>query len=629
MNVPGTPERPRKDHGPVVLACAMAATILLLRLVSPGTPEIGDGALHYLQAAHAWEHPAILFDHWAKPLYVLLGSPFAQLGHWGMALFNAVLAACTAGVIMALVRRQQAAFAWAVPVVLMPSVQYYYMVFSGMTEILFGLLAVCAVGLLLTHRYGWGLLVASFMPVSRPEYMAVLPVLVAWVAWRREWKALPWALTGIVLYSLLGWHANGDPLWLFTKDPYRGHALYGQGDAWHFLRATDEVLGRPLKWAVCAAVLLWPLVVWRDAERRRMHREVFVLCAIPAAGIWALHSYAWWKGGNGSLGLVRVLATSTPLIVLFVLHVAAAAWRLWVERYKAAMLLFAAGLSVHAAWAVKNLRYWIDVPLPVQYEQEEFERAAERIKKERTTGARVIFLHPYVAVRAELDQWESTDAMMGVPDPAASGLGLRAGDLLQWDTHFGPNEAGIPLSRLLEDTALRVLDMIPQREGWVGAGTEPLGIWLFKRQRAERQWNTDTLFTLGGSLPPPALDLRGGACADSSGDWCAGADEFPLTLDSLTVSRPGVLADEIVVTGRYSVPDPADSTGLFLVFTERLGEGNFSYYQVDLRPGAFELRTTIPHRGAGVVPRLYFWNVAHKPFTVEAFTIVRRSLRQR
>ncbi len=83
------------------------------------------------------------------------------------------------------------------------------------------------------------------------------------------------------------------------------------------------------------------------------------------------------------------------------------------------------------------------------------------------------------------------------------------------------------------------------------------------------------------------------------------------------------------MTGRYSVADPADSTGLFLVFTERVGDSNFSYYQVDLRPGAFELRTTIPHRGAGVVPRLYFWNTGHKPFTVEAFTIARRSLTQR
>lgn len=628
MNVPGTPERPRKDHGPVVLAFAMAGAILLLRLVSPGVPEIGDGALHYLQAAHAWQHPHLLFDHWAKPLYVLFGSPFAQLGHWGMALFNALLAGFTALGMASLIRRQDPLFAWAVPVVLMLAPQYFYMVFSGMTEILFGALTIASVCLLLSGRTKWGLVIASFLPMARPEYIAFLPFAIARVAWKREWRVLPWSLLGIVVYSLLGWYANGDLFWLFTKDPYRGHSIYGHGDFLLFFRSADEIIGRPLKWAVCGVILLWPVLWWRDRDRRRTHMDLLVLAALPALGMWLVHSYAWWKGDNGSLGLVRVLSTSVPLMALFVLHVVSAAWRSWAPAKNWIPVLFIVALSGYSAWAVKNLRHWIKIPLPVQYEQAEFEMAAERIVKERAPGALVSFLHPYVAVRAELDQWEGTDAMMGVPDPAASGLGLRAGDLLQWDTHFGPNEAGIPLSRLLEDTTLRVLDMIPQREGWVGAGTEPLGIWLFKRQHAERQWNTDTLFTLGGPLPPPALDMRGGPCADSSGHWCAGTDEFPLTLDSLSVSRPGVLADEIVVTGRYSVPDPADSTGLFLVFTERLGEGNFSYYQVDLRPGEFELRTTIPHRGAGVVPRLYFWNVAHKPFTVEAFTIARRSLTQ-
>lgn len=612
----------------MVLACALAAMIVLLRSVSPGTPELGDGALHYLQAAHAWKHPHLFFDHWAKPLYVLLGSPFAQLGHWGMALFNAVLAAVTAGSIMNIVRRQQPLFAWAVPVLLLSSVQYYYMVFSGMTEILFGLLAATSVWALLSGRSKWGLIIASFMPVSRPEYIAFLPVAIAWVAWRREWRALPWAFTGIVLYSLLGWPSNGDPLWLFTKDPYRGHTIYGQGDVWHFFRAIDEIIGRPLKWATGLALLAWPLVWWRDRERRSTHVDLIVLAALPALGIWIIHSYAWWKGGNGSLGLVRVLATSTPLIVLFVLHVAAAAWRLSSARVRWALPLFAAGLIAYGGWAVKNLRYWIDVPLPVQYEQEEFALAAQRIKEERAPGARVVFLHPYLAVCAGLDQWDPDDAMMSVPDPGASGLGLAPGDLFEWDTHFGPNEAGIPLDRLLQDTALKVLNMTPQREGFVGAGTEPLGIWLFRREQAQRAWTTDTLYALGDTIRRIARDLRGSDCGDAAPKWCVDGQEFPLTIDSIALSRTGVLADELIVTGSYTVADPADSTGLFLVFTERLGNANFSYYQVELRPGDLELRTTVPHRSEGVVPRLYFWNQQHKAFTVEAFTIARRSLRQ-
>ncbi|MDX5321819.1 MAG: hypothetical protein LPK45_11810, partial [Bacteroidota bacterium] len=51
-----------------------------------------DGVMHHLFARYVPQHPGNLLDHWAKPFYVLLSTPFAQLGFLGSLLFNVLLA---------------------------------------------------------------------------------------------------------------------------------------------------------------------------------------------------------------------------------------------------------------------------------------------------------------------------------------------------------------------------------------------------------------------------------------------------------------------------------------------------------------------------------------------------------
>ena len=48
-----------------------------------GTGDTGDSITHYFYAQYAPLHLELFFNHWAKPLYVLLASPFAQFGFIG------------------------------------------------------------------------------------------------------------------------------------------------------------------------------------------------------------------------------------------------------------------------------------------------------------------------------------------------------------------------------------------------------------------------------------------------------------------------------------------------------------------------------------------------------------------
>jgi hypothetical protein len=52
------------------------------------TGDSGDSVMHYLFSRYAPEHPHLFFHHWAKPVFVLLSSPFSQFGFKGIMMFN-------------------------------------------------------------------------------------------------------------------------------------------------------------------------------------------------------------------------------------------------------------------------------------------------------------------------------------------------------------------------------------------------------------------------------------------------------------------------------------------------------------------------------------------------------------
>jgi hypothetical protein len=68
-------------------------SILLLALVYTSTDGYGgaDSFQHYMISCYSWKHPHLLLDHWGKPIFTLLSSPFSQVGYKGLLLFNVLI----------------------------------------------------------------------------------------------------------------------------------------------------------------------------------------------------------------------------------------------------------------------------------------------------------------------------------------------------------------------------------------------------------------------------------------------------------------------------------------------------------------------------------------------------------
>ena len=609
--------------GPALLAVVLALCFVVLRVLSPGVLELADGDYHYQFARWAWAHPELLLDHWAKPLFTLLASPFARLGLWGITLFNALLALLAALLSISVVRRQATGAGWLVPILLFLAPAWLYVLLAGMTEALFAVLCIVVVWALVSERYTLAAIIASFMPFARPEYVAFLPAVAAWLAWRRQWRSLPWMLFGFALYSLVGWPVFHDPLWFIHNDPYPGNEIYGSGAFSHFWDERDEILGEPLRKLFMVACALMIVLFIRERDRREQHLRIVVLAAGPAFAMWLAHSYVWWKGGHGSMGLIRVLATSIPLLVLFTAHVLAACWRR-VPAFRWRWVLGLAAILVLCNWGINDVRSRMKLPVQASGMQRLVERAADRVKAIRAPGQRLIYLFPHIGVHAGVDPWDTADArIIYFLDWDRGDWGLRDGDLLAWDAQLCPKDGGMPLEHLLNERNF-ILENVFVPDEQVEVFGQPFEIWLFRRGAATRVERIDTLYTLNRrSSGIDEVSIESAQC-ESAAAVCARTLRIggvPIETDSAfvteleaTVEFAGALAKPEQVRLRY-IADEGSGTG------RRWEEG--------VQENRMRLLVHVPQDMSGSRHNIELVGGEGQVLPLRSFTVVRRSWVQR
>jgi hypothetical protein len=613
----------------LALGVLLAVVLLWLRLASEGLLEMGDGVTHYMIARYAGRHPELFLDLWGKPLFTLLAWPFAQVGHAGVALFNAVVACATAVVGTRTLRRAGGAAQLAYPLLVLLAPQYVLMVMAGMTEPLFGLVTVMAVRLLLDERHALALAVASLAPFARPEYVAFLPLVMLWTAYERRWRALPWAFLGLAAYALLAAMVKGDLLWFWSGDPYQ-HAdgVYGSGPLDFFVARAEMIYGRPLLTLGLAALVLWPVVHHFDRNERRAHRLMLVTAMLPVLGIVAIHSWLWYTGIRGSAGLLRVVVTSIPLAGLFTAFTIGRGATLLVAATTPRLVFSGLFVLALGAWSVTDLLKQQQLPIEPEMNQRFLDAAAFSVKRHYREGLRVYSTHPYMAFRAEIDPYDSAvyNPLWGLSEETIAER-FRTGDLLVWDAQLGSNEAGVPLDKLLNDGRFAVLEALEPPTGSRVLGGHVYEIFLFERRDVVRSYTIDTLVWNGVVRGP--LQARGDTvpCAEPrSGRWCLKEGEFPLEFRDLPLPSVDAIYDEWMVSAKATVEE---GSRLTIVFSQNVDGHGVRYDEEDVRTGDLWFNRRVPPAGAGTGQALYFWNMGKRPFTLEGLTVLRKRWTQR
>ena len=409
----------------------------------------------------------------------MLSSPFSWFGFNGARLYNAVAGLLTAFLTYLVVRPEMRKSAWLSIFFVVLAPIYFILFFSAMTEITFSLVLILSVYFIYRRAYIPGALVLSFLPFARTEGFVILLVILVALIWYRQYKSIPFLFTGFVVFSLAGWSYYHDPLWVIHRMPYTGAAdIYGHGSLMHFVGSAPRIFGIPLIffWLAGVASLARDFLRRGEARKKALFECWFVL--LPFLAYFSAHSYVWWKGLGGSLGLIRVMAGIVPLAAVTAMR-----------GYRLVAGVFQGGTIKYYVFPVVTLVVLLippfsfyKVPLKPDETERLLTKAAEWIKHSGYADRRIYYYDLYFQFKLGLDPYDQTRCREKVPDPEHPEKEVSPGSIVQWDAHYGPNEGHLPLAKLLDNPDYTLLKTFKPEHPFRVMGGYEYAIYLFVKK---------------------------------------------------------------------------------------------------------------------------------------------------
>jgi hypothetical protein len=434
---------------PLLLLLYIVIAIVTI-IFCTGTGDSGDSINHYLYARYAPRHPALFFDHWAKPLFVLLASPFAQFGFTGMKIFNALAVLFTIMITYRIVTDLKMKNAVVTTVVMIFTPLYYILTFSGLTEPLFALALAAGILMAIRQNHLTCAVIISFLPFIRSEGLIIEAVFALYYIYMRQWKMLLWLLSGSVVYSVAGYFVYHDLLWVFSKIPYaKMSSTYGHGDLFDFVTGLLYVVGVPIY------ILFWLGVVdlIRKAVVGNISAEKHILVLFGFIAFIVAHSLFWYFGIFNSMGLKRVMLCTMPLIAV----IAATGFNFITEELIRKQRIRSIVQVVLVAYVIVfpftsnpgAIKWERDMMLGT--DQQLAMQAVDFINKNRGGEHVIVTTHPYIAEAMHIDFFDEAKRKELSRESISA---MTKGDILIWENWLSVVERGITKESLDADTTL-------------------------------------------------------------------------------------------------------------------------------------------------------------------------------
>lgn len=441
-----------------------ALLMLFVAFYFEGTGDTGDSITHYLFARYAPSHPALFFDHWAKPVFVLLASPFAQFGFIGIKLFNVFVQLCTMVLLFRIASTIGFKNSNLIGLFYLVAPLNFILTFSGLTEPLFALVLTFFLYLqIVKQKELAAAIVISFLPFVRSEGLIVLAVVGLFYIINRKFKLLPWLIAGHVFFGIAGCWVYGDLFWPITKIPYSNlNSPYGSGSWGHFAEQMVYVIGIPLY----ALLALGFITVFGNRTYRR-NCSLTVLISGTFLAYFLAHTIFWATGSFNSMGLKRVILGVMPCITLLCL----AGFNL-LQHEKTGKI----GRYFSCAFFGLCLAFPIlGTPSSIHWKKDlgetEYQKLAREIsneaKKSSNDKTTYWFSAPYLSYSLDIDFFDSTKYQQTNPKklPLA-----KSGDVMIWDSHFSSEQTGLDLETAANNLGWRLVSEYRNEEGIIVFG---------------------------------------------------------------------------------------------------------------------------------------------------------------
>lgn len=457
-----------------------------------------DNYAHFNIARWAFRYPHLFLDHWGKPLFTILIAPFTQLGFFGARLFNILGGLTTAWICYLLASGWKLPKAWLAPVFVIFVPIYFILMFSGMTEILFSLVLILAIFQFFREQFVLSAIVLSLIILVRTEGFIFMPIFFVAYVLKRKFVAIPFLLSGFLLFSLIGkLYYYNDFWWLINKLPYgsASNEIYGSGKWHHFLSTMPDYLGFGIILLFFAGTFF--LVKDWVFQKFSINSDRFYQLLILGGcffGFLASHSYVWWQG-QMSLGLVRVMVGVTPIAGILAL--------VGFERTEKLIL----SKNLKLGFLILSI-VLIVIPGVMKYKSEfrtdphsiVIQEAIKWLRETHNIHHHLIVHDPSIAFHAEIDAWDQRILQYGFSDVNAPEKEMPDSSVFIWDAHYSQNEGGIAASKILENPYYELIAYFEPEFPFKVLGGYDYNIMVFRKVKSSSVNNFQVLDNLKAKL---------------------------------------------------------------------------------------------------------------------------------
>ena len=435
--------------------------MLFLAFSLDGTGDDGDSISHFLFSRYAFQHPENFLNHWAKPVFVFLTAPFAQLGFIAIKIFNIVLLCCTLWLTYLIAQSLRIAQSFLVVVLLMAMPMLLYKTLSGLTEPLFSFWLMVGIYGFTKKRPLLAVLWLSFLPFVRSEGLVVFCVIGIYLLLIRKWYLIPLLMFGHLIMSIVGYFHYGDFLWIFNKMTYATlESVYGMGRWSHFILKLPDVVGSVIYLLLGIGLVsgMLRLVQYWKGQGGFLKEELWLIYGMFVAYLIA-HSIFWSFGLFNSYGLMRVMIGVAPLMAIIALRgILAVVALLPFQKWKPVVLrLIIPLLLLLFLWKQPHLKSQFDINVTQSLQKEIIEKHLSNY-----SNYTWYLDAPYAALKAKVDWFdpqqkrEARQLFTGEPLPPKA--------VVLWEDHY-VLEKGVTLDTLLRDQRFVLIEKLEQEYG--------------------------------------------------------------------------------------------------------------------------------------------------------------------
>ena len=469
-----------KNIAPVVLVLTVI-TLLVIRWLSTGADGETDSFGHYQIARAAFKYPHFFLDHWGKPLFTILSSPFAQFGYSGAVTFNLLCGLLSAWFAYLIAKRMGYPHAWVAIIFTIFIPVYIFVMYTSLTEILFSLVLISAIFLFISKRFIWSAIVISLIPFARTEGMMFIFLFIPALILQKQYKSLPFLFTGFIIFSIAGWPVYHDLFWFFTKMPYSssGSELYGSGSFWYYFSNMDSIMGYPLI-IVSVTGLIFLIVNLKKGLNNPDVRfiSMYILIIPSFFGFILAQSFLWWQGMMGVLASTRFIACVLPLSAI----IAVAGFEWILEKAKFSRIVyFLMGVFILSLVVYKPFTFG-KVPMKTSLNFAVMEKLTTWLKSTQYADRRAFYSDPMFPFYMDIDPFDENRCfrIYNYENVNPASL-LKPGELLIWDAQFTSFEGHLPFDSLMKNNELRLLNIFTPRESFTVIGGEKYKLAIFMK----------------------------------------------------------------------------------------------------------------------------------------------------